>query len=83
MVLKEYGYYDDISGTEMISLMSDARQHMQEARDLLAQHDIQVMDAIQENFHDYRSYSQVVKTALGFACQEDLVMARLLLGKNP
>lgn len=66
----------------MISLMSDARQHIQEAKDLLAQHDIQVADAIQDNCHDHRSYGQVIKTALGFACQEDLVMARLLLGKN-
>lgn len=79
MVLKEYGYYYDISSTEMASLMSDARRHIQEVRDLLAQHDIQVADAMQQNVHDYRSYGNVIKTAVGFASREDLVMARLLV----
>lgn len=83
MVLKEYGYYYDTSGTEMTSLMSEARKHLQEVRDLLAQHDIQVADAKQENVHDHRSYGNVIRTAVGFASREDLVMASLLLERTP
>lgn len=66
----------------MISLMSEARRHAQEVEVMLAMNHIRVEDALQENTWDHQTHGHVIKTALGFASQEDLVMARLLLGQT-
>lgn len=82
MPFKEYDYYDDMSGVEMTALINMARQEALAIQEELVKHDIHLVDIAQETSYHAQGYGSVMRTALGFASQEDLAMARLLLGRT-
>lgn len=76
---KKFHMMDDASGSEHIALQQELRKVMSEVAAVLEEHKIPIDNIYSENFLDNRTYDRVYCVAIGFACKEDLVMAKLVL----
>lgn len=79
LVYKTFLSHDDDSGSDYIQLQQHIRVIFQQAVAELQEHKIDVVNAQCAEFFDHRMYEKVYKLAIGFACREDLVMAKLVL----
>ena len=76
---KKFYMFSDATGSDHIALQAELRKAMQEAAEILHQHDIIIANMYSENVLDYRMYDNVYRVAIGFESKEDLVMAKLVL----
>lgn len=79
LVYKTFASYDDDSGNDIIQLKQHIRVIFQQAVAELQEHKIEVVNAQCAEMYDALNFGKVYKLAIGFACREDLVMAKLVL----
>ncbi len=79
LVYKQFGYFADISGNEMIRLRQTVRDAVAEVRDKLAEHDIEIINVATQEYLDAKNYGNMIGVAVAFKSIEDKVMAKILL----
>jgi hypothetical protein len=79
LVYKKFSIFDDASGGEYVQLQQDLRNAITEARDILDEHKVPIQNVYTEEMMDYKNFGKMFGVALGFACREDMIMAKLVL----
>lgn len=79
LAIKTFVSYDDDTGNERILLMQHMQAVLQRVVSNLQEHKIEIVNAQCGDMFDPRSFETVYRLAVGFSCQEDLVMAKLVL----
>jgi exoribonuclease II len=79
---KKFYMFNDATGSDHIALQAELRKAMQEAAEILEQHDIIIANMYSENVLDHRMYDNVYRIAIGFESKEDLAMAKLVLNAD-
>lgn len=77
--VKTFVSYDDDSGNDLIQLRQHIRVVFQQLAAELQEHKIDVVNAQCAEMFDPRSFERIYRLAIGFGCQEDLVMAKLVI----
>lgn len=79
LTYRRFGYFDDASGNEIIKLRQTIKNTISEARDRLAEHDIEIINVATQQYLDHRNYGQNIGIAIAFRSLEDKAMAKILL----
>jgi hypothetical protein len=66
----------------MMELRTQIRADINDLKQLCQTHDITICEIAERSMFNHLNFGQVIKTAAGFATQEDLAMVRLLMGKK-
>ena len=71
--------YDDATANEYIELRESIRVLGRAVQQELDPHGIKIVDVRVEEGYDHRSFERIHRVAFGFASQEDLAMAKILI----
>jgi hypothetical protein len=76
---QDFYFYDDATGSEYIQLREAIRQTAIAVQEELDPHGIRIADVRVEEGYDHRSFERIHRVAFGFASQEDLAIAKILI----
>jgi hypothetical protein len=79
LVYKRFGYFDDASGNEIIKLREAVRNAITEARTILDEHKVEIINVATQEYLDHRNYGNTIGIAIAFGSLEDKAMATILL----
>jgi hypothetical protein len=79
MVYKKFFYFDDSTGDEFIRTQIEIRKSIQDVRDQLAEHQIDVINVATHQFLDHKNYGRCIGVVVAFRSREDLAMAKILV----
>lgn len=78
-VYRRLGYFEDVSGDEMIRLRQSIRDTIAEVRTKLEEHSVDIINVATHEISDHRSFGKTIAIAVAFKSLEDKAMAKILL----